>query len=919
MKQFILLFAFIVTASQLNAQTMKITAQVKDTTLGIPLKNAVGIAIRVRDSVLLDFQRSDKYGAIAMELPIDTVEFTVHHPDYGTFTSYIFGSKENNVFDFSTLQMPEKSKELEEVVIYANKSPIYYRGDTLVYVADSFKVKENAVVEDLIKKLPGMTIDENGKISNQGKEIGQVLVDGDEFFGSDPTIATKNLAAKGVDQVQVYEKDAEDGSDEKIQVLDLKLKEEAKKGYFGKINLAGGLNQFTAPNTGFYEGEMLLNKYSKDQKIAVFGLTSNTPKTDFNGQDLFKFGLSEGMRWGNEGDDIEYFDQGSDNTSGVPKSVRAGFYLDQKVWKGGKFRLNYAYNEYGVTSRGQTVNQYILSDTSYTTDANNTTTEKYQSHNIGLKFTQQLDSLTKLEIEPKLTLNKTTSDASSITGFQTSDNLLTRTTDLLNTSVADGLTTNSTIRLTRDFKKKYRKLIFRYNVTTNDNNSDVNVKTTDVDAATQGINYSFDQLKTNTYTSFANTGYVDYVEPLFKLKKWKAEFDYEYYSNQNEQSKITYDGSSGAYDSIVSSLSNNFETNRQQHRAGTFLIYEVPKMRISVGSRFRTINIDNYNVILDTTIEQHLNNVLPRVVMTFKFTQSSRLRVQYNTSSTLATIDQLQPVPDNTNPNSIRIGNADLIPNYNHTINANYNMWKGLQGFFVYTGVSYTRQNNAFSSSTSFDATGRTISQTINVDHADFGYMYGGMGLPIPKVKDLRARIDLNSSYSKTMSMVNGQTNNTSNFGFTPGLSFDYNGDSLNLSIGTNISYNSPKNSLSTLSSQPYTNYAYSASIDWTLPMRWFVKTDATYNINNGRTSGYNINYVIWNASVSRSFLKTENLLFGVEAYDILNQNISNTRTVSNNIITDQKVNVIRRYFMLKMTLKFNNNHTKEVEDEYWH
>src|SRR3989338_9089641 len=133
--------------------------------------------------------------------------------------------------------MPEKSTGLGEVVIYANKNPIYYRGDTLIYVADSFKVKENAVVEDLIRKLPGMKIDENGKITSQGKEIGQVLVDGDEFFGNDPTIATKNLAADGAETVQVYEKDSEDGSDEKIQVVDLKLKEEAKKGYFGKVNL----------------------------------------------------------------------------------------------------------------------------------------------------------------------------------------------------------------------------------------------------------------------------------------------------------------------------------------------------------------------------------------------------------------------------------------------------------------------------------------------------------------------------------------------------------------------------------------------------------------------------------------------------------------------------------------------------------
>lgn len=903
---------------QLSAQNMTVNATVQDTTLGIPLRNAVGIAVRVKDSVLVGFQRSDKYGKMQLVLPIDTVEFTVHHPDYGTFTSFLFGSLENNSFEFPALQMPEKSKELEEVVIYANKNPIYYRGDTLVYVADSFKVKENAVVEDLIRKLPGMTIDADGKISNQGKEIGQVLVDGDEFFGSDASIATKNLAAKGVDQVQVYEKDAEDGSDEKIQVLDLKLKEEAKKGYFGKMSLAGGLNQFAAPNTGFYEGELLLNKYNKNQKIAVFGLGSNTPKTDFNGRDAFKFGLNEGWNWDNESDDGYDFDFGSSNSTGVPRSYKAGFYWDQKVWKGGKFRLNYALTEYNVTSKSESLNQYILSDTSYFTQNNQTSVERYTTHNIGLKFTQQLDSLTKLEIESKLALNKTTTDAISLNSFETVERLLTRTTDLSNVSEAKGLSTNSTIRLIRDFKKKNRKLTLRYNAATNDNSSDAVVQTTDLDAQTQGVNYSFNQLKQNSYVSFANTGYANYVEPIFKLKKWKSEFEYEYYANKNEQSKITYDGASGAYDSIVSNLSNNFESNRQQHRAGAFLIYEVPKMRISVGSRFRTINIDNYNVITDTTINQQLNNVLPRVVMTFKFTQSSRLRVQYNTSSTLPTIDQLQPVPDNSNPNSIRIGNADLIPNYTHSMNANYNSWKGLSGFYIYSGFSLTHQKNAFSSSTAFDATGRTVSQTINVPQANYGSLWAGTGFPIPKVKDLKSNVGVNANYSQTESQINGLRNQTQNTSMGGNLSFDYNGDSLNLSLGSSIYYTIPKNSLSTVSNQPFTNYDFTASIDWTLPKRLFIKTDATYTINNGRTNGYNLNYVIWNASFSRSFLKTENLLLGVEAYDILNQNISNNRTVTANIITDQKVNVIRRYFMLKMTLKFNNNHTKEAEDEFW-
>jgi hypothetical protein len=914
-----LLFIFLLAISIGHAQNMTINATVVDTNAKTIVKNAVGMVIRVRDSVLLDFKRTDKMGQFNFSVPIDTVEFIIKHPEYGDYRSFIFGSKENNVFEMNPLPMPELSSEIEEVVIFAYKDPIYYRGDTLVYVADSFKVKENAVVEDLLKKLPGMSVDANGKITNQGKEIGKVLVDGDEFFGSDPTIATKNLAANGVDQVQVYEKDAEDGSDEKIQVLDLKLKEEAKKGYFGKVNLAGGVNQLKAPNSGFYESEVLLNKYNKDQKMAVFGLASNTPKTNFGFGDLFKYGIAEGRNWMNESDDQQsYSDNGDNNSEGIPQTIKTGFYIDQKAWKGARVRLNYTYSQYDVTAGSQSLSQYILTDTTYTTDVNNTNQEGYKQHAIGLKFTQQLDSLSRIEFEPKINISNTQINSKSFTNFIAENDSLTRTTDINNLTTSEGLSANTTLRYFKDFKKKNRKLQARYNLVSTNNSADGTLNTIDKDAVTGNTNPfgTFDQKKENRNVTMAHTAYINYVEPI--AKKWKTEFDYEYYKNANDQRKTSLNPISGEYVEVDSLFSNQFSSDRQQQRAGAFLIYENSKGRISFGSRVRNISIANYNFFSDTTINQTQTNFLPRVVMTYKFTQSSRLRIQYNTNSSLPSVDQLQPVRDNSNPNFVQIGNPDIKPNYAHSLNVNYNMWSGLSGFYVYGGLSYSRQNNAFSTSTTFNANGTTISKSINVDHADYLYYWGGVGLPFKKVKDLKLNVNLNGNLTSSENYINFLKNETKNLGIGTDLTLEYNGDSLNLELGGGIDFNKPTNTLSTFSNQPYTNYNFSGRIDWTLPYRWFFKTDATYNINTGRTAGYNINYVIWNMSVNRSFLKTGNLLFGIEAYDILNQNVSNYRTVNNNVIVDQKTNIIRRYFMAKMTLKFNNNKTKEVEDDHW-
>lgn len=920
MKALLVLFLFISTAS--FSQTMFISGKVVDTSshADVPLPQAMAMLIRIRDSVLIDFKRSDKLGEFKFEnLPYDTLQLLVSHPNFGDQSYYIFGSENNASFPIKRIVLPPKSQEITEVVIYAYKDPIFYKGDTLVYVADSFATKPNAVVEDLLKKLPGLNIESDGKITSQGKEINKVLVDGDEFFGSDATIATKNLAASGVQTVEVYEKDAEDGSDEKIQVLDLRLKDDAKKGYFGKINLAGGLDQFVPNNIGFYEGEFLLNKYSKDQKIAVFGLGSNTPKTAINGNDLQKFGLGGGRNWGgNDSDDLPNYGGGDLSAgTGVPQTIKAGFYIDQKVWKGGRIRLNYSFLNYQVDARSSSLSQYILTDTSYTSDKSQRNFQDIKQHEIGIKYTQELDSFSRIEFEPKLTINLINDSSRSINEFRTQNNDLTRTTDLLNFTDQRNLGLNSTVRYVRDFRKKNRKLIVRYNISMDNDKSDGFLNTTDVDASTQILNYRFDQKKENRNKSVVNTAYFNYVEPI--AKKWKTEFEYEYYQNNNSKRKSTFNPTNGVYEDLDSIYSNNFETVRQQHRAGAFLIYENAKFRVSAGTRVRTIAIDNRNMILDTLIKQDLNNFLPRAVLTIKFSQSSRFKLQYNTNSSLPSITQLMPVLDNTNPNSIQIGNPDLKPNYSHSLNGNYNMWKGLSGFYVYSGFSYTRQLNAFSSNTIFNNLGQSISQAINVDHADYLYYWAGAGIPIKKVKNLGMRINANGNFTSFENYINSERNVTKNNGIGGDFRLQYRGDSLNLEIGGGIDYNAPKNSLSTFSSQPYTNYDFAAEFDWTLPKRWFISSDATYTINTGRTTGYNISYVIWNASIQRSFLKTENLLFGIEAYDILNQNISNYRSVSNNVIVDQKTNIIRRYFMAKMTLKFNNNKTKEADYEgHW-
>lgn len=891
-------------------QQMQISGTVYDTTSNVPLSQAMAMVIRIKDSVLLDFQRTDKTGTFAFtQLPVDTLQLIVSHPKFGEREFYFFGRPDNATFELKKIILPERSQRIDEVTIYAYKDPIYYKGDTLVYVADSFATKPNAVVEDLLKKLPGIKVNTDGSITSQGKEISQVLVDGDEFFGADPTMATKNLSAKGVESVQVYEKKNENGTegDETIQVLDLKLKDEAKKGYFGKTSVASDFKRF-------YEGELLANKFNKTQKISVFALVSNTTNSSLRWQDAYKFGIETGYSYNEEEDSWQ-----SDNIqqgSGIPTTLKTGVYFEDQITKKTKLGVNYTYANNGLKAVEQNRSQYFLADTTYATDQNNNSNSISQSHALNLSLEHQLDSLTTLEFEPRLKINLVDKESNNLTNFLGSDEAMNRQTTVRNLNEAGGTNLKTRLALIRKFKKKDRKLNVSYRFTYDENKSTGNLYSLNNLILNPLLNDTIDQEKRNNSLSLSHTASVIYVEPL--NAKMKLEFEYELFSNHNDQLKKTYNFENGSYQTIDMSLSNEFASTKLQNRVGTSFIYEHKKHRVVAGARFRNVEISNKNLISDSTIFQSVNNVLPRFRYTYKISQNNRLMVNYNTNSSQPSLNQLQPVRDNTNPNRISLGNPDLKPNFVHSAFVNYNIYKPVSGQYFWSRLSTSVTQNAFTSSVQFDQLGRTYTKTVNTNGNMFSNLYLGGGFPIYK-QVLELGPSLNAGYSRFNNYVNGVKNVTVNQSIGAGLDLTYETDSVEFSIGGEFSYTDPNSSISSASSLPYSTQRYSANLILKLPFRIGIESDALYTINSKRADGYNINFLIWNASITRRFGKLENLIAGVTVYDILNQNISAGRDVNANVITDSKTNIIARYFLVKLTYKFNSSKIKEDESRFGH
>ncbi len=897
-----------------KSQNMNIQGTVYDSTGVNPLKNAVVMAVRIKDSLLLGFSHSDLEGKFTMnDFPIDTFSLVITYPKYDDKTYLIFGHSANYEINIPRIKLQPDSKELEAVIIYANKNPIFYKGDTLVYVADSFKVAENAVVEDLLRKLPGIHIEKDGKIKSQGKSIEKVFVDGDEFFGGDATIATKNLAANGIESVEVYEKkneSATEGEAETIQVMNLKLKEEAKKGYFGRTSLASDFSNY-------YQGELLANKFNGTQKISIYALGSNTPKSSFGWSDENKFGLD------NENtfviDDNGNYSMTRVDNPGIPQTFKTGIYFSDKIGKkkNTKFKFNYGYAESRRKSDTKSRSQYFLTDTTYFLDDTSHVSELKKTNNFGFSFDTKLDSLTTLTISPKIIYNTTSDENLSVSKFSSQNQELTRKNTLLKSNELKGVSFENQVYFSRNFKKAKRELTIDYFLSVKKNESTGKFLSQNIYFDNSNVSDTTDQAKINNLNSQDHNVTLRYVEPLTKKLNLELEYLLEY--NLSDQKKETRNKVDGLYDQLNALYSNNFTNQRRQNRAGASLIYRIKKYTISGGAKIRNIDILNHNLISGSVIHQNVNSILPRAAFVYNPSNNKRISLRYSTKTDQPSVIFLQPVNDNTNPNNIRIGNPNLKPSYTHSINASSNIWEALSNRYLYTQFSVNLTNNAFVNSMVYDPLiiGRMTTQTVNTNGNISGNFYVGGGMPIYK-KVIRINPGINGNYSNIKSYINNELNRTINKSISGALSIDFNKDSLKFSLGTELAYTSPSSSISSVSNTPYTTNSYTSSFTWIFPWKMKIISDATYTMNGKRADGYNINYLIWNAEINRSFLKTENLIFSLIGNDILNQNISAKRYVSSNVITDNKTKIISRYFLVKLTLKFNNNKTKEEDEEGW-
>ena len=901
--------------SGFNSYSQQITYEgyIKDTASQKPLQNVTVCLLRQKDSVLSRFVRTDLKGKFSFNnLAAGDYILQAYYPTYADFTDKVTIGTLNNT---TLITMCPKTVLLKDITILSKLAAIRMKGDTLEFKADSFKLQEGAAVEDLLKRLPGIQVDKDGKITAMGETVQKVLVDGEEFFGNDPTIATKNIQADAVDKVQVFDKKSDQatftGIDDgvKNKTINLKLKDDKKRGYFGKLETGGG-------NNDKWNNSLMLNHFKGRTKISGYGIMSSTGKTGLNWEENGQYGEGEQLEY-NEDNGYYYTsneqdDMGGSNYygEGLPKNWAAGLNFSRK-WNDDKKNFNgsYLYKRLTTEGNGNTFSKFII-DTSSTlyTNESRTSTNIKSRNSINGTYDWQIDSSTSIKVTARgyKGTNEGTNNYSKSTTNQLNEQINESKRNNSFNGNSDNLKTSFLIK--KKFRKQGRTISFNLDYSLNDmtNNNYLYEHDTyySTGIATDSIT---DQLKKTDNNTQIITGRLVYTEPI--IKKVFLELNYSLNSNKNNADVESLDKTAGGfYDKVNSTFSNHYQYDVLTNSGGASFKYNGKKAIFYIGSNIANSNFTQQDLLTSNVQERRYYNFYPRTGFNYKFSQFNGLNISYNGQSRQPTIAQIQPLRNNNDQLTVMVGNPNLQQEFRHSVNFSYHSYKVLSERSIYAYGNVTSTDNAIvtNNATSVDS-GKTTVQYTNVNGNYNSYTGMGFYCKLKKI-DMRFGTSFNLNMSRYNSFVNNKKNTTDNV--APGADLWFRKEKekkYNISYSLRYNYNITSSSL-----QPGLNNNYwtmEHNIDINIQLLWKLEFNQNIEISlREKTAMYdkNTNVVLWNAYLGKKFLKDDKGMIKISVNDLLNQNIGYSRFVNNSTITENNYQTIARYFQLSFIWNFS-------------
>ncbi|MBC5994649.1 outer membrane beta-barrel protein [Pontibacter cellulosilyticus] len=913
MKKLLPILLFLLISHVSFAQKYAVKGRVLDNT-SVALPSATVLVLQAKDSSLVNFGATDVQGAFEIKgVSKGDYLFKVSFLGFDPYFQKIVFPEGATVLDMGTVKLQPQSNQLKEVLVQGEKSPVVIKKDTIEFNAGSFKTQPNAAVEELLKKLPGVEVDAEGNVSMQGERVNRVTVDGKEFFGRDPKMATKNLPADAIDKVQVFDKKSDqatfsgidDGQREKT--INLQLKEEKRNSAFGNVMAGVGTDER-------YQARASINRFKKGQQLSFLGMANNVNSQGFGFDEYTNFngGMSRmggGMiiisnSNGTAGNGVPLNMGGRMN--GLMNTQAGGLNFNNQLNKKTEANGSYFFNN---------LNQNIIKDVerdNLLNAGNPRTTERTTqdggnlNHRGTFSLDYKLDSLNSVKVTGSLSYNEISQNLNSlINNFGTNGQILNASNTRSN-SDGDIFGLNSSILFRHRFAKAGRFMSVNADVSANQNDTDgaYNSDVTFANGQSRQIRQHNEQ---ESDTRNLNIG-VSHTEPLGNRQY--LESNYTYRANLSESNREVYD-LEGSNSILNADLSNMYESLYLYHRLGVNYKLNRLKYNLTLGTSLQQSDLNGEVWLRNTDKKQDINrdfyNILPTARFNYDFANNRRLNFNYETMVQEPSIRQLQPVADISNPLNIYIGNENLIPSYMHQLRLNYNSFDAgtLRSFFGMVSVMHT--TNAIVSAQSIDENSIRTTRPVNVDYNTMVSAFANYTYPIKKLNS-RLHFGANLRDQNTISVLNDVENDVNVRSATGNIRYSYQKDDLNFSVRADLTAQRTKYEDSNQNDQFFLNKTYAADANYHFLKHYNINATFDYLVYDNNATNFNQAIPLLNVSVSRQFLKNNAGELKLTATNLLDRDTGINQTANALYIERETLNSLGQYYMLSFTYNINKH-----------
>ena len=881
----------------IQAQKSNITGTITDDQ-NEGLISASVIILNQQDSSLVGFSLTNDDGYFKiLDVPQGSYLFQATYLGYEQYSDTIDVSGQTRNQDIGTLALAPTSAQLEQVTIEGERMPMMVRQDTLVYNADAFAVQPNDVVEDLLRRLPGVEVENDGTIIAQGEEVEKVLVDGKKFFGDDVQVATKNLPADAVDKVEIYDKKSDmsefsgvdDGEREKT--INLELKEDKKKGGFGTFTGGYGTEDR-------YLGRLSYNRFSSKMQLSFLGNVNNINEQGFSVAEYMNFMGGMGGFGGRGGLNI-----GGGLSNGFVDTKSGGINFNYDISEKTDLQLSYFVNiidntiDQFASAENFVPGAYFLStETSNQLSSNN-------NHRINVQLEHEIDSTQDLRLDGSFTINDGDLTLGQMSQFIDESDITENNLNLGYNSFGDNDNISGSLLYRKRFGAKESGTTFTLRGSLNDVQ---NITEGFLDSENEffpddpALMYTElilqNQLQNDDQQNY--TLEASYVTPIAGTNYFELK-----YSRQNFNDDIVrevYDDVQGTLN-FNDSLSSHYLRNFYYDRFTVGLILNSEKSQLTLEGAVQNSQLNGDIISNDILIENNILRVLPRLNWRYDLGNSSNIRVRYSTSVREPSLTQLNPIVDNSNPQSIYIGNPDLVPEYRHALRMNYYNYDQFtfRSIFAFINATYTK--NSITNQT-IRGIGTQTRTPVNVDYS-FN-LNGTLSFSTP-IRPLGIKVDLRKRLGYTtgpifLNDIEAHRNNYN--GNIRATIENRKKEIIDWRVGGSYGYNVNNFGDDSRNNQSFSNQNLFADFTYNIKNSMSIQTGISVDFFSEEQFGESQTVPLWSASISKYILKDQRGELKLSVFDILNQNLGIERTNTLNYVENREIQTLSQYFMLSFT-----------------